>query len=114
MIWRLILCAIMGYLFGTLNGAIVISKLTKHEDVREKGSGNAGLTNFLRSYGGASTLLVVLIDMGKMVAACLLATLIYTDDTDTDVVNIFYELHNKLLVVLIFVCRMTAELLKNI
>ena len=82
MIWRLIACAIMGYLFGTLNGAILISKLTKHEDVREKGSGNAGLTNFLRSYGGWSTLLVVVIDLGKMVAACLLATLIYTKDAD--------------------------------
>ncbi len=82
MIWRLVACAIMGYLFGTLNGAILISKLTKHEDVREKGSGNAGLTNFLRSYGGWSTLLVVVIDLGKMVAACLLATLIYTKDTD--------------------------------
>ncbi len=82
MIWRLIACAIMGYLFGTLNGAILISKLTKHEDVREKGSGNAGLTNFLRSYGGWSTLLVVFIDLGKMVAACLLSTLIYKTDTD--------------------------------
>ncbi len=82
MIWRIIACALMGYLFGTLNGAIVISKLTKHEDVREKGSGNAGLTNFLRSYGGWSTLLVVLIDLGKMVAACLLATLIYSEDTE--------------------------------
>lgn len=82
MIWRIIICAIMGYLFGTLNGAILISKLTKHEDVREKGSGNAGLTNFLRSYGGWSTLLVVVIDLGKMIAACLLSTLIYTKDAD--------------------------------
>ncbi len=82
MVWRIIACVIMGYLFGTLNGAIVISKLTRHEDVREKGSGNAGLTNFLRSYGGWSTILVVVIDLGKMVAACLLATLIYKDNTD--------------------------------
>lgn len=80
MIWRIIACVVMGYLFGTLNGAILISKLTKREDVRKKGSGNAGLTNFLRNYGGRSTLLVVVIDFGKMVAACLLSTLIYRDD----------------------------------
>lgn len=70
---RILVCAVMGYLLGTLNGAIVISKLLHHEDVRTKGSGNAGMTNFLRSYGGASTLLVILIDAGKMVAACFLA-----------------------------------------
>lgn len=70
---RILACAVVGYLLGTLNGAIVISKLLHHEDVRTKGSGNAGMTNFLRSYGGANTLLVVLIDAGKMVAACFLA-----------------------------------------
>lgn len=82
MIWRIIVCVVMGYLFGTLNGAILISKLTKGEDVREKGSGNAGMTNFHRTYGGWSTVLVILIDLGKMIAACLLATLIYTGDSD--------------------------------
>ena len=73
---RIIACVLMGYLFGSLNGAIVISKLAMHEDVREKGSGNAGMTNFLRNFGGASTLLVILIDIGKIVLACFLATFI--------------------------------------
>ena len=81
MVWRIIVCIVMGYLFGTLNGAIVISKLTQHEDVRDKGSGNAGLTNFLRNYGGWTTLLVIVIDLGKMVAACLLAALIWSEET---------------------------------
>lgn len=76
----LTLSALLGYLFGNLNGAILISKLVKHEDVRTHGSGNAGLTNFLRSYGGAVTLIVVLIDFGKTVAACLLATLFLPRD----------------------------------
>ena len=48
--------------------------------MRTHGSGNAGLTNFLRSYGGAVTLIVVLIDFGKTVAACLLATLFLPRD----------------------------------
>lgn len=76
----LTLSALLGYLFGSFNGAILISMLVKHEDVRTHGSGNAGLTNFLRSYGGAVTLIVVLIDFGKTVAACLLATLFLPRD----------------------------------
>ena len=76
----LTLSALLGYLFGNLNGAILISRLVMHEDVRTHGSGNAGLTNFLRSYGGAVTLIVVLIDFGKTVAACLLATLFLPRD----------------------------------
>lgn len=73
---RLIACILMGYVLGSLNGALVISRLFMHDDVREKGSGNAGLTNFLRSYGGWITVLVIVIDLGKMVGACLLAKVI--------------------------------------
>ncbi len=73
MVWRLIACILLGYLLGCCNGALVISKYGMHDDVRKKGSGNAGLTNFLRSYGGWVTLLVVLVDVGKMVGACFLA-----------------------------------------
>jgi glycerol-3-phosphate acyltransferase PlsY len=43
------------------------------DDVRSHGSGNAGLTNFIRSYGTGRALLVILIDVGKAVLACLLA-----------------------------------------
>ena len=76
MVWRIAACIVLGYFFGGLNGAILISHARMHEDVREKGSGNAGLTNFLRSYGGIWTLVVVLIDFGKAIAACLIAALI--------------------------------------
>ncbi len=82
MAWRIIVCALVGYVLGCLNGAIVISRLTQHEDVREKGSGNAGLTNFLRNYGGAVTLLVMLLDVGKVVAACLLGKLIWPNEPE--------------------------------
>ena len=77
---RIIACVVLGWFFGGWNGAILISRAKMHEDVRSKGSGNAGLTNFLRSYGGAATLLVLLIDVGKTVAACLIATLILPQD----------------------------------
>jgi glycerol-3-phosphate acyltransferase PlsY len=65
-------CAAAGYLLGSFNGAILISRWFRHEDIRSKGSGNAGLTNFYRNYGGPDTLLVLLIDIGKTVLACFL------------------------------------------
>ena len=60
------------YLLGNLNGAILVSRAVAHEDVRTKGSGNAGLTNFTRNYGSHSSIFVIAIDMLKAVAACML------------------------------------------
>ena len=85
MILSVILAAVIAYLLGNLNGAVVISRLVAHEDVRTKGSGNAGLTNFTRNYGAATSVFVILIDVGKAVAACLIGGLLlkrfghYTD-----------------------------------
>ena len=50
--WRIVCCAAAGYLLGSCNGAIVVSHTCMHDDIRKKGSGNAGLTNFLRNFGG--------------------------------------------------------------
>ena len=72
MIFSIIIAFAAAYLLGNLNGAVVISKIVAHEDVRTKGSGNAGLTNFTRNYGSATSVFVILIDMGKAVAACLI------------------------------------------
>ncbi len=72
MVISVILAAVIAYFMGNLNGAIVTSRLVANEDVRTKGSGNAGLTNFTRNYGSAKALLVIAIDMGKAVAACLI------------------------------------------
>lgn len=46
-----ILCAVIAYLLGSLNFGIIFSKLLYKEDVRNSGSGNAGSTNMLRTYG---------------------------------------------------------------
>ena len=62
---------VAGYLLGNLNGAICASK-AMGDDVRTHGSGNAGLTNFIRSYGAGHAALVILIDAGKAVVGCLL------------------------------------------
>ncbi len=63
---------VIAYLLGNLNGAIFTSRYFAHEDVRKKGSGNAGLTNFVRNYGVGKALFVIFVDVGKTVAACLL------------------------------------------
>ena len=75
--WYLVILAAIGsYLLGNLNGAVIVSSLLAHDDVRSHGSGNAGLTNFIRNYGSHTALLVVLIDMGKAVLACLISGLL--------------------------------------
>ena len=67
----ILLTVLTGYLLGNLNGAICISNLVAHEDVRSRGSGNAGLTNFIRNYGTTKAMSVILIDAGKAVLSCL-------------------------------------------
>ena len=76
MVLSVIFTAVIAYLLGNLNGAVVISHLVAHEDVRTKGSGNAGLTNFTRNYGASASVFVILIDVGKAVAACLVGGLL--------------------------------------
>lgn len=75
--WYSILITVLtAYLLGNLNGSVCISQIVAHDDVRSHGSGNAGLTNFFRTYGSWSTLLVLLIDAGKTVLGCLVGGLI--------------------------------------
>ena len=76
MVIPVIITAVIAYLLGNLNGAVLISRAVAHEDVRTKGSGNAGLTNFTRNYGAHTSVFVILIDVGKAVAACLLGGLL--------------------------------------
>lgn len=76
MVLSVILTAVIAYLLGNLNGAVIISHLVAHEDVRSKGSGNAGLTNFTRNYGASASVFVILIDVGKAAAACLVGGLL--------------------------------------
>ena len=66
-----LLCMIVPYLLGSLNFGLIISRRRYHDDVREHGSGNAGLTNFIRNYGAASSLLVIATDVGKAYLACM-------------------------------------------
>ncbi len=68
--WLILL--LLGYFLGCLNGSVMVSHFVIRDDVRQHGSGNAGLTNFYRTYGAKYALGVILFDMGKTVVACLL------------------------------------------
>ena len=69
--------AVIAYFCGCFNGAVIVSKYILRDDVRNHGSGNAGLTNFHRTFGGPLTAVVILCDVLKAVAALLLSAAIF-------------------------------------
>lgn len=68
--------AVVAYCLGCFNGAVVVSRYILRDDVRNHGSGNAGLTNFYRVHGGPLTVVVILSDVVKAVLAVLFAVFI--------------------------------------
>lgn len=74
MVWAFLISAVLGYLIGSVNSSIVLSKL-KNNDIRQHGSGNAGATNTLRVMGKTAAVLVSLGDALKAVVSILLAWL---------------------------------------
>ena len=68
--------AIAAYFCGCFNGAVIVSKYILRDDIRNHGSGNAGLTNFYRVFGGPLTAVVILSDAVKAVLAVLFAMFI--------------------------------------
>ncbi len=72
-----LICIIGGYLLGSINCAIVISKIKYGEDVRDSGSNNAGTTNMLRTYGGSAAKLTLLGDLAKTLVSYLLGVTVF-------------------------------------
>ena len=68
--------AVVSYCLGCFNGAVVVSRYILRNDVRSHGSGNAGLTNFHRVFGGPLTVVVILSDVVKAVLAVMFAVFI--------------------------------------
>ena len=73
---RGLITVVAGYFLGNLNGAFLMYKLFAHEDIRKSGSGNAGLTNFMRNFGPSKGIWVLVIDIAKAVLACLIGKLL--------------------------------------
>ncbi len=76
-IFLLFFDALIGYLLGSISPSILLSR-AKGTDIRGLGSGNAGATNMLRSYGKGAALVVTVCDILKCVIAVYLARLLST------------------------------------
>lgn len=74
----LLLTAVGAYLLGSLNFAIIVTRLMSHADIRDSGSGNAGATNVLRSQGKLAAALTTVGDLAKSIAAVLLGGCLMT------------------------------------
>jgi len=71
-----LLTAVIAYLLGSINTAVIVSRLMFKEDVRDKGSGNAGATNMLRNYGKKAAIFTTLGDLAKSFIAVLIGGLL--------------------------------------
>ena len=69
---------LLGYFLGCLNGSVMVSHFIIKDDVRQHGSGNAGLTNFYRTFGGPLTFVVILTDVLKAVVAILVGASLFS------------------------------------
>ena len=72
MAFSVLVIVLLSYFLGCFNGAVLISSFVIRDDIRGHGSGNAGLTNFYRTYGARYALAVILLDMGKAAVATLI------------------------------------------
>ena len=68
--------AIIAYLIGSVNFSVILSKKMAGFDLREKGSGNAGTTNVLRTVGKKAAIITLICDILKGVVAILIALLV--------------------------------------
>ena len=81
---KYILVVIIAYLLGSISFSVIISKKLAGFDVREKGSGNAGSTNVLRTVGKKGAILTLICDCLKGVIAVLIAYIVSKTTQNTD------------------------------
>ncbi len=75
--FSLVLAAICAYLLGSINFAIIVSKIFARKDIRDFGSGNAGLTNVLRTFGKGPAAFVLIGDFMKGAASVLIGKMLF-------------------------------------
>ncbi len=88
--WRFIISAIIAYLLGSINTAVLVTKIVTKgkKDIRQMGSGNAGFTNVLRSVGKIPAIITIVSDALKCVVAVLLGGFIFSFITaDTQILS---------------------------
>lgn len=82
--------AAAAYFLGCFNGAVIVSKYILRNDIRQHGSGNAGLTNFYRVFGGGLTFVVILTDMLKAVLAVLIGAAVFSHVLDNEILGRYF------------------------
>lgn len=78
-IGAIVLCALLGYFLGSINFAVIISRVKFHDDIRRHGSGNAGATNMTRTYGKGAGVATLAGDILKAIVTVLLARVLVGD-----------------------------------
>ncbi len=73
LILKCILIGVVSYLLGSLNFSIILSEVVKKKDIRKSGSGNAGATNMMRTYGIKAAVGTMLGDIFKVAMGILVA-----------------------------------------
>lgn len=89
LLFSVLLCIAAGYLLGSLNSALIVSKFVFHDDIRKYGSGNAGMTNMFRTYGKKGGFLTLAGDSLKTILAVLLGFLLLPGDIGAYIAGLF-------------------------
>ncbi len=75
--YLIILAAVIAYLLGSINTAVIVTKIVAGKDIRKMGSGNAGFTNVLRTVGKVPAIFTIACDFLKAVTAVLIGSLLF-------------------------------------
>ena len=75
---------LIGYCFGMFQTGYIYGRVTRHSDIRDYGSHNAGSTNILRTWGPGAALIVFLGDAFKAIFAMTLVRVVFRESADAD------------------------------
>ena len=86
-IFAALFVAVVSYLLGSLNFAIIVTRIMTGKDIRNYGSGNAGMTNVLRTVGKPAAVLTAVGDLGKGILSALVGEWVFSLAVDGLVPN---------------------------
>ena len=76
MLAGVIVCIVVPYLIGSLNPAIILSRKIYNDDIRSHGSGNAGTTSTLRTYGKKMAIVIFSLDLFKAAVSVIIGLMV--------------------------------------
>ena len=89
MLGAVLICIVSAYLLGSINPAIIVSREYYNDDIREHGSGNAGATNTLRTYGKKTAAVIFALDLLKAGLAVGIGSLVFTRSIGGAIAGLF-------------------------